>query len=85
MILLSSKMLFAQTTYVINDTNVSVRDKPTLKGKILGTIPIGETVTVTDKNNLEWYYVSYFGNEGYILSKYLLKLEDAEKYKDWEK
>ena len=85
MILLSSKMLLAQTTYVINDTNVSVRDKPTLKGKILGTIPIGETVIVTDKNNLEWYYISYFGNEGYILSKYLLKLEDAEKYKDWEK
>lgn len=76
---------FSQTSYVVKGNSVNVRETPSLNGKIIGTLQGGEVVSVTNDENPEWYFISYYGTEGYIASKLLVRLEDSEQYKDWEK
>ena len=84
-IVLISNFTFAQISYVIKGNSVNVRVTPSLNGKVLGTLQGGDIVSVTNYENPEWYFISYYGTEGYIASKLLVRLEDSEQYKDWEK
>jgi len=69
----SSVTAIAQESYVIKGNRANVRETPSLKGKILGTIPGGEIVSVTNADNPNWWFISYYGNEGYISSKLLIR------------
>lgn len=84
-IVLISNFAFAQTSYVVKGNSVNMRETPSLQGRILAKIIGGETVSVTNTDNSEWYYASWYGNKGYISSQLLIRLEDSEQYKDWEK
>lgn len=84
-ITLTNSQAFSQLSYVVLGNSVNLREAPSLKSKILGTIPGGEVVSVIKDDNSEWYFISYYGNEGYIASKLLIRLENSEQYSDWVK
>lgn len=58
------------TLYVIASEDVTLRAEATRTGKKLATISRGEAVTFISANG-EFYYVSYNGTKGYILSEFL--------------
>ena len=49
-----------------------MRSRPTPKGKILGTLRKGSTVSIL-KLNGDWGQVSYKGKTGWVALKYLTK------------
>ena len=52
--------------------NLNLRDKASLTGKILMTVPKGKTVTIlSEKDENGWYKVSYDGKTGYVSGSYL--------------
>jgi uncharacterized protein YgiM (DUF1202 family) len=76
---------FGQESYVVITNSLNVRDEPSLNAKVLGKLTEGDVVAFINNEYESWYYVSYYGVEGYVASKYLVKVEESEKYKDWEK
>lgn len=76
---------YAQESYVINAKTVNVRTEASIKSKITGTIEQGEVVSVKNKDNSEWWLISYYGIEGYVSSKFLISLEQSKKYSAWKK
>ncbi len=84
-IFLSSHTAQAQESYVVKGNSVNIRETPNSAGKVLGRISGGEVVSVTNSSNSEWWLISYYGTEGYISSKYLIRLEESGKYKGYEK
>ena len=58
--------------------NVHMRDKATVKGKALQTVPKGKTVKCTaiqrDENGTMWFLVTYAGKVGWISSKYAVEI-----------
>jgi hypothetical protein len=85
LVLITSTNSFAQESYVVITKILNVRDSPGLNTEILGTLSEGEVVSVLNTDNDNWYFISYYGVEGYVSSKYIVRVEDSEKYKDWEK
>jgi uncharacterized protein YgiM (DUF1202 family) len=75
----------SQESFIIKGKSINVREEPSLKAKILGTIPGGEVVSVTNSENPDWWLISYFGNEGYVSSKLLESPEESEQFKNWKK
>ena len=84
-ILVVSNTVYCQESYIIKGNSANVRLEPSLKAEILGKIHGGEVVSVTNVDNPEWFLISYYGNEGYVSSKLLIKLDDSDNYKDWKK
>lgn len=59
---------------MITTAGVNVRKTASLDGNVIRTVAQGTTVTVTDKDNDEWYKVKLAdGTRGYIFSQYLSK------------
>lgn len=63
----------AQTLCATGDVNL--RDKPSLKGKVITGIPQGTLMeyldkTSTDDRGVKWYKVRYNGKKGWVSSKY---------------
>lgn len=84
-IILLSNFAKSQESYVVQGKRVNLREDKNENSKIIGTIPGGEIVSVLNMDNSNWWFVSYFGNEGYISSKLLVKLDKSDKYRNWEK
>jgi len=82
---LVNSLVFSQESYLVKVNGVNVRETPSLNGKIIGTLSNGDIVSVINDKNPEWFFISIYGYEGYIASKLLIKLEETEEYKDWEK
>ena len=59
--------------------SLHIRDKATINGKILGTIPKGKTVKCTaiqrDENGIIWFLITYAGKVGWISSKYAVEIK----------
>ena len=52
-------------------TNAKVRSGPGAKYRTLGTLYIGDTITVIDQSKVAWYKVEFNGKTGYVSSKLL--------------
>ena len=81
----TSVLVKGQETYVVNATNLNVRETPSLKAAVLGQLTKGAVVSVIDSDNPTWWKISYYGTEGYVSASLLIKIEDVPEYKDWEK
>lgn len=75
----------AQDSYVVNVDKINVRKSPSKNGEILGSIQRGEVVSVIDFSNSEWFKISYYGQVGFVSSKFLVPIENSEEYKGWKK
>jgi SH3 domain protein len=65
----------AETVYVADDLNLSLRDAANRRGKVLKSLPTGTPLTVIDKQSkAEFIHVRLIdGTEGYIKSRYTKK------------
>lgn len=59
-------------------TNAKVRSGPGAKFRTLGTISIGDTITVIDQSKVAWYKVEFNGKTGYVSSKLLAPVSEQE-------
>ena len=80
---------YASSVYVHSDSrslghvrttgSLNIRDKASLSGKILGTVPKGKTVDCTnamrDENGTMWFLITYAGKVGWISSKYAVEVK----------
>jgi SH3 domain protein len=74
----------AETVYVADDLNLSLRDSANIHGKVLKSLPTGTPLTVIDKQSKgEFIHVRLVdGTEGYIKSPYTKKQPPALDPKD---
>ena len=67
--------LFTVTAYaesaVVTGDNVNLRSGPGMSYRVLDVVPQGETVTVQDRSNSEWYAVTYDGTYGFMSASLL--------------
>ncbi|WP_192796820.1 SH3 domain-containing protein [Pradoshia sp. D12] len=71
-----AKQAAASTKTVVTyqtTSNLNLRSKASIKGKILATIPKGKTVSYLSKSGT-WYKVKYGTKTGYLSSKYVKKV-----------
>lgn len=52
-------------------TTVNIRDKPNIKGRIIGQVYWNDRVHIKKKINNKWYLVLYKNRNGYVYRKYL--------------
>ena len=71
---------FGSGEYYIMDTNINVRNSPSLEGAKIGKVNLGDKITVieTEKNLVQidnffgyWVKIKYNNSYGYIFSKYI--------------
>ncbi|MCO5215141.1 MAG: SH3 domain-containing protein [Thermomicrobiales bacterium] len=71
-----------ETLYVSQDL-VNLRDQPSLRGTIVGSVNFTDEVTITDgpmpANGYTWYKVESTGGNGWITERYLSYEEDLAK------
>ncbi len=74
----------AETVYVADDLNLSLRNEANAQSKILQSLPTGAPLTVIDKpKKSEFIHVRLLdGSEGYINSRYTKKQAPAVNPKD---
>jgi SH3 domain protein len=74
----------AETVYVADDLNLSLRDSANINGKVLKSLPIGTPLTLIDKQSKgEFIHVRLIdGTEGYLKSRYTKKQAPALDPKD---
>ena len=74
----------AETVYVADDQNLSLRNAASINAKVLKSLPTGTPLTLTDKpNKAEFIHVRLIdGTEGYIKAKYTKKQPPALDPKD---
>ncbi|HEY5139748.1 MAG TPA: TIGR04211 family SH3 domain-containing protein, partial [Methylococcales bacterium] len=74
----------AETVYVADDQNLSLRDSASIHAKVLKSLPTGTPLTLIDKQTKsEFIHVRLIdGTEGYIKSKYTKKQPPAIDPKD---
>ncbi len=74
----------AETIYVADDQNLSLRDAASINAKVLKSLPTGTPLTLIDKQGKsEFIHVRLIdGTEGYIKAKYTKKQPPALDPKD---
>ena len=74
----------AETVYVADDQNLSLRDSANINGKVLKSLPTGTPLTLIDKQTKgEFIHVRLIdGTEGYLKSRYTKKQPPALDPKD---
>jgi len=74
----------AETVYVADDLNLSLRDAANIHGKVLKSLPTGTPLTLIDKQSkAEFIHVRLIdGTEGYLKSRYTNKQPPALDPKD---
>jgi SH3 domain protein len=84
MLILTFSSAQAETVYVADDLNLSLRNSASNQGKILKSLPTGTPLTVIDKQGkAEFIHVRLVdGTEGYIRSRYTKKQAPALDPKD---
>lgn len=75
----------AQESYVVTASTLNLRQYDAPNAPVLLTLKRGDVVGLIDKTNIQWWKVNYYGNIGYISSKYLLNADESEDYKSYEK
>ena len=83
-LLVTLKSAQAETVYVSDDQNLSLRSSASINAKVLKLLPTGTPLTVTEKQNKsEFIHVRLIdGTEGYIKSRYTKKQPPAIDPKD---
>jgi len=64
---------------------LNVRESPSTNSEVIASLSKDEIVTLVKIENENWAYISYYGIEGFVSLKYILSVDESEKYKDWEK
>jgi SH3 domain protein len=74
----------AETVYVADDQNLSLRNSPSINAKVLKSLPTGTPLTLIDKQTKsEFIHVRLIdGTEGYIKARYTKKQPPAIDPKD---
>lgn len=57
--------------YKYTSANLNLRSGPSTSYKVLTTIPLGTSVEMAEDCDCVWIKISYNGNIGYVISKYL--------------
>ncbi len=70
--------LFADSTYVVSTHKLKVRSGPGKKHSIVTRLKRGTEVTL-NKEEGDWWYVSYTGGSGYVNKKYLKEKSEVTK------
>lgn len=83
-LILTSGLALAETIYVADDLNLSLRDAASMQGKVLKSLPTGTPLTVIGKQSkAEFIHVRLLdGTEGYIKSRYTKNQAPAVDPKD---
>ena len=63
-------------TAVVTGSDVNMREGPGTNFRIIGCLPEGEYVTVTDRSNGSWYAVEYNGVVGFMSGNFLEVAEE---------
>ena len=58
---------------------VRLRSLPTTNAKVIEMIPIDEEVDVIEEINDEWCFISDSGVTGYMMKKFLARVEEEKK------
>lgn len=67
----------AEPLAFVTTANLNLREEPTTDSTKYMTVPRGTTVWVTDLMDLEWYAVTYDGQEGYMKAEFLTEQTQA--------
>jgi hypothetical protein len=73
---------FGQDAYYTT-TNVNLRSAPSVSSNVVVTLPKNIEVSLIEKTNAEWYYVTVQDYNGYVSSRFIAL--QADPYADWEK
>ena len=63
--------------YIGKTTNLNIRDNPSMKGAIIGKIPVGGYGDVLTLTNDDWALIDYQGTTGYCSRKWI-ELEEMD-------
>ena len=58
---------------------VRLRSLPTTGARVIEMIPVGEIVEVIEDTNDEWCYISDSGVTGYMMKKFLERIEEEKQ------
>lgn len=70
----SDSTIASQT--MVTTADINVREEADFEGDILGGYDEGDKITVTGAEG-EWYIVDYYGEKGYVYSKYLKNADSS--------
>lgn len=62
--------------------SVNMRQSPSSSAKVIARVALGQTVDVTSVTG-DWSAITWDGKSGYMMSKYLQKVEGSEDNKVW--
>lgn len=81
-LILFTLSLNSQTTFKYTSSNLNLRSVPNMTSQVLTVLPKGTKVTMEENCDCEWIRVSYYGEVGYVYSKYLTnrKINNSKTY-----
>lgn len=65
--------------YAASGTTVNMRKTPSTNAALIERVPIGKTVSII-KYGADWSQIEWLKKKGWMMSKYLIFVEDAEEY-----
>ena len=76
------KVAYQAKVTASSGTTVNMRDNPSSSAKILHQIAVGQIVDVTSAAD-DWSAITWNGKSGYMMSKYLKKVDGSDNNKVW--
>ena len=67
----------ASETWVVNGSSVNVRSEPSTDSRILVQLADGTQVDYVKRYSNDWAVINYEGQEAYISSQYLVRVEES--------
>lgn len=77
-----AEILYRAKVTAKSGSTVRLRFLPATSAKVIEIIPVDETVEVLEETNDEWCFVSDSGVTGYMMKKFLTRIEDNEPIED---
>ncbi len=83
LLLLTVNLAKAQSTetYIVTSKTLNMRSGAGTQFDKVTSLALGDTVSIIEKTNSEWWYAEYDGYQGYVFAQYL----KVDPYSGWEK
>ena len=76
------KVAYQAKVTASSGTTVNMRDNPSTSAKVINQIAVGQVVDVTSAAG-DWSTITWNGKSGYMMTKYLTKVEGSDNNKVW--
>lgn len=76
------KVAYQAKVTASSGTTVNMRDNPSTSAKVINQIAVGQVVDVTSAAG-DWSTITWNGKSGYMMTKYLKKVEGSDSNKVW--